>query len=253
MDDFMNKEIKITGVLLKLFLLVAVLSLFVSAQDETAEYNYEDGSNKKAVLGIQKSFKDEPFHSGDALSVKIFPDTNAFPNGIYFIDDQGFAEFPIIGLVQVSKFTEIELVDTLKKAYLNHLPYPNIQVRPLIRATLLGGFQRPGLYWVDPRTNLWSLIQKSGGPLRGDGIKKVKWIRNSLSITDNITPYYESGNSLNSIGFKSGDQIVVTRRPKRHFGEVFLRDVLPLITGTLTTLTAALSGYMAFQVYKNQE
>ena len=41
---------------------------------------------------------------------------------------------------------ESTFVDIVKNAYIDYMPHPNVQVRPMIRAALQGGFGQPGLY-----------------------------------------------------------------------------------------------------------
>ncbi len=194
-----------------------------------------------------------PFMPGDALEIKVYPDTISFPNGIYTIDDKGYAYLPILGYKKVTDKSVSKVESLLKEAYVNYLPQPNIQVRPLIRISLLGGFYRPGLYWVDPRGNMWNIIQYAGGTAREDGLEKLKWRRNRVTISKDLIPYIESGESLQSIGFKSGDQVRVTQRPQRRFWDVFRSDVLPLLSFTISAVASAASVYMAYQMYQERQ
>lgn len=192
------------------------------------------------------------FTPGDAIEIRVFPDTTSFPNGIYPIDDRGFVYLPIIGYMKVSDKTTSTVESYLKDAYVNFLPQPNVQVRPLIRASLLGGFLEPGLYWIDPRENMWNLIERAGGTEREDGIEKSEWKRSNVTITKNLVPYIESGKSLETIGFKSGDQILVTPRPKQSFSDVFRMDILPILSVTLTAVTTAATAFIAYSTFQDR-
>ncbi len=195
---------------------------------------------------------DQIFTPGNALKLTVYPDTAGFPNGVYIIDDNGYVDFPIIGYKKVTDKTISRLESLLKDAYVEYLPQPNIQVRPLIRASVIGGFHVPGLYWIDSRESMWSLIQRAGGTIREDGIEKVKWRRNNETIVKNCVSYIESGKSLRSIGFESGDQVTVTPRPKQRFWDVFRGDVLPMLTVTLSAMASAASVYMAYETFKDR-
>lgn len=185
------------------------------------------------------------FTPGDALEVKIYPDTASFPNGIYHIDDNGYVDFPIIGMTKVSERTPDDVENILKEVYISYLARPNIHVRPLVRVSLIGGFYRPGLYWVDSRVGMWNVIQLAGGTTRDDGLKKLKWERNGQILTSNLIPYVESGKSLHSIGFKTGDQIYVTSKQKKEFWDVFTGDILPLVTFSLTTIVSVTTAFLS--------
>ena len=183
------------------------------------------------------------FTAGDALEIRLFPDTSSSLNDVYPIDGAGFADFPILGLIQVTNRSEAQLIELLRPAYLDYLHYPNIQIRPLIRVGLLGGFQNPGLYWIDPRLSLWSAIQVAGGPQREDGVRKLRWERDRMTVKYDLVQDYQSGQSLRQIGFRSGDQIRVTASPLRTKWEVFRQDVLPILSFALTSAISALTLY----------
>ena len=50
-----------------------------------------------------------PFKPGDGIYIGTLPDTLSFFNRVIAIDDMGFAEFPIIGRVEVTKMSISEL------------------------------------------------------------------------------------------------------------------------------------------------
>jgi len=189
---------------------------------------------------------DKYISPGNGIQLTVFPDTSGFPNGIYQINDHGCVQFPIIGEVNVKTISLIELQEIVKKAYTPYLNYPNIEIKPVIRVSLLGGFYQPGLYWVEPTASLWDLVKLGGGTIREDGVNKIKWIRESKQLSQNIPMLYQSGQSLATIGFKSGDQIRVTTRPKETFGDIFLTRILPILSFTLTTVTSAATTYLLF-------
>jgi protein involved in polysaccharide export with SLBB domain len=186
---------------------------------------------------------DLSFQPGDALRVSVLPDTG-FLNTIFLIDDQGRADFPVIGLVTVTDYTPDELAEKLRAEFIDYMRYPTLIVRPLIRVTALGGFNRPGLYYLEPRANLWHAVRAAGGMIREDGVEKMRWERGDEIISADLVKHFESGQSLQAIGFQSGDRIWLTSRQKRHGWEVFREDVLPMITFTLSTISSAATVYL---------
>jgi protein involved in polysaccharide export with SLBB domain len=179
----------------------------------------------------------QQFKAGDGLKITVYPDTLRFPNGTFTIDKQGYVDFPIIGRMKVTDKNSVELQQILSQAYVNFIPQTDIRVQPLIRATLLGGFLKPGLYLVDSRSSLWDLIQLGGGTLREDGISKLRWERNRKVLSKNLDTAYIAGTSLQDMGFQSGDQITVIAKPKMDGRDVFYQDVMPVM-GLLTSLAA---------------
>ena len=170
-----------------------------------------------------------PYRPGDALLVSTFPDTSSFLNNVFPIDDRGFAEFPIVGKVKVSAMTKRELENYLRDTFKGWLRNPNIYIKPVIRISLVGGFRRPGLYYVDQNSSLWEAVHKAGGHILEDGIYDMKWERNGKKQKGDLTQYYEAGISLQRMGFRSGDQIF-TPPISESFWAQFRNDVIPLIT-----------------------
>ncbi len=191
------------------------------------------------------------FKPGDALIVSVLPDTG-FLNNVFLIDDQGRCDFPVIGFVKVTDYTPRQLSEKLRQDFIDYLRYPSLKVRPLMRVTMLGGFNRPGLYYLEPRANLWDAVHRAGGMAREDGIKKMRWERGKEIVSDDLVEHFESGKSLQAIGFQSGDQIWMTTRPKRYFWDIFRQDVLPLITFALSTVSTTATVYLTVDAILNR-
>lgn len=219
------------------------LSLFGDGEPDTA---LSTGANTADVRPL-------PFRPGDALEIRTFPDTAAFPAGFYPIDGEGYVDFPIIGYIKVTNMSADALANLLAQKYVDHMRYPNMTIRPRIRVTLSGGFDRPGLYWIDPHASLWETLQTAGGTQRRDGMQKLKWERNNVIVNDDLVPVVEEGKSLYQIGFKTGDQLTVLVRPERTGWEVFRVEVLPVISITLSTAISAFSIYNTMLLYRSYQ
>ena len=185
------------------------------------------------------------FTKGDGVLLSIYPDTALFVKGAYHIDDEGCVFLPIIGKVKIDTMSEKNLSEYLNTTYLQYLRYPNMQAQPLIRLSLLGGFQKPGFYYISPTASLWDAIALAGGTVREDGLKKIYWERKGMRQTSDLLPLIESGQSLETLGFQSGDQLWVTHAEKRGAWNVFTSDVLPLLTVAVTGVSAASTIYYA--------
>lgn len=168
---------------------------------------------------------------GDVLRIKAFPDTGSFISGNYIILDGGFIILPILGIVQVTHLSVSGLTDYLTNGYGKYLAYPSMQVEPLIRLSLLGGFIRPGMYLVNPLYPFSSALSAAGGTIRDDGLKLMRWERSGTVIATDLTSKVEGIQSLYAMGFKSGDQICITLRTKR--------DRLPVASFIVSTLIAS--------------
>ncbi len=231
----------------KLFIVLLSFWLTSSAQTDYFKSETSKVDSSQSVQGHDYFFK-----AGDAIKISIYPDTALFLNGFYHIDSYYYINLPMLGLVSVKDKTRNQFIEFLKKQYGDYLRFPNINVTPYIRVSFFGGFYKPGLYWVENRSSLWDAMQIAGGINRDDGLKKVRWERDGTIMSYNIIKNFQSGSSLESIGFKSGDQLCVTSRPNQQFWESFRNDVVPILSITLTALTTALTAYQTYKVYNNK-
>jgi len=188
-----------------------------------------------------------PYLPGDAVRISIFPDSAKLLSGDYPIDDQGYIDLPKAGLVYISKLSKEEFIGFLKETFVDYLRYPNIQVRPLIRVGMVGGFNQPGLFLVDPRNNLWELISHAGGAKREDGLSLISWERNGTVVSKTLIKQIESGISLSAMGVQSGDQFRVTERPRKEGWDIFKEDVLPVLSFAITAVATTFTVFLAIQ------
>lgn len=163
------------------------------------------------------NYSRQDFVEGNAMEISVYPDTSSFLNNVYPIDGDGYVYLPILGKVKITQMDKSGLRDFLISKYTEFLKFPNIQVRPLIRASILGGVAKPGLYYVDPANSFWHIVQIAGGTIDEDGLKKMRWKRNNEDVSGNLIPILQSGKSLEQIGFRSGDQIWIPTPNKPGF------------------------------------
>lgn len=157
------------------------------------------------------------FQPGDAVLIQIWElyqdeRRNINLSGQYPIDTEGFIIMPIIGEVKVKGLTSYELMQTLKDKFVLYLKNPYIYVRPLIRVTLQGAFNRPGSYRVDPSRSLWDLIDMAGGPASNCDIGRIRVERGGDVVIEDLLNSFEKGYSLEEIGVETGDQIIAPAR-----------------------------------------
>lgn len=175
----------------------------------------------------------KPFKKSDGVKVDMYIDSTSFLNKTYPIDDRGYVEFPLLGKVHITNMSKKELKDFIRKNFRNYIRYPDFDVKPMVRVALHGGFQRPGLYYVDINSSLWDIIYDVGGTIREDGIYEMHWERLGDEESEEVTKLFESGISLRAMGFKSGDQIWTPSPDARTIWDT-MRDVMPLLTFSTT-------------------
>ncbi len=222
-------------------------------QEDTAAHKIQSvpatQTSRAEKLGSTGGF----VNAGEAIRIYAFPDTNSFINGFYPVDGKGRIYLPIIGKMDVTGMSEKDFLDSLKAQYISYLRYPNLQVRRLIRISLLGGFQKPGLYFIDPDYSLWDAVFQTNGTIREDGLKRMKWERDRKIVSDDIIPFYQSGQPLSTIGFHSGDQLWTPTEPKSNWWNVVVKDImLSQVFPIITTSASIFISYMMYKTYQSR-
>jgi protein involved in polysaccharide export with SLBB domain len=192
------------------------------------------------------------FMPGDGLWISTFPDTSSFLNRTFPIDDRGYVEFPLVGKVQVSAMTEQQIVSFIKNNFRQYTRSPHVTIKPMLRISMIGGFIRPGLYYVEYDNSFWNTIRLSGGPSLEDGIKDMQWERDGESMMDDLTPFFERGISLRNMGFKSGDILWTPSPTAETTGDQILKYGLPIITVTTSLIMMWLYYQQTLLIYTSR-
>ena len=220
----------------QLALLMLYLLIYISFQPVQESLYAETPNPEPPQQRSNVSFSQPTFKAGDAVQISVYPDTSSFLHNIFPIDGEGAINLPMLGKVVIIKMSKSELEEFIKNNYSQYLRVPNVQVQPLIRASLLGGFNEPGLYFVDKYATMWDLVRMAHGTTMEDGLKKMKWERNKKTVHSNLIPFFESGKSLTDIGFRSGDQIWAPSPDRTSFLDRLVQ-FLPFVTTAITGLT----------------
>ncbi len=173
------------------------------------------------------------FAKGDAIRVKVWQpwrmaEGNAGIedlNGDYAIDNQGNILLPLISEVKVVGHSAKSLSDLIKEKLIPFLKDPFVSITPLIRVTVQGAVNRPGAYLIPPNASLWEIIETAGGPTEKSELKNMFTERGGRVAIKNLLKSFESGYSLQDIGIRTGDQIIVPSKNPFTY-----RDVLGFVS-----------------------
>ena len=146
---------------------------------------------------------------GDVLKIVVWGQSEY--SGDYQIDERGVLEYPVLGELQVRDLTVAQLRDRIRQALETIFNSPFVTVRPQFRMAVLGKVERPGLYVVDPTLSVLDVVALAGGPSASGNLNGVRLLRGgdqvSLALEGGIR-----GRTLQEIGVRSGDQIIVPRK-----------------------------------------
>lgn len=163
------------------------------------------------------------FQPGDAVRIQIWElfeeeKRNLNLSRDYPINPEGYIIMPFLGEVKVKDLTAYELMQILEQRYSEYLKNPYVYVRPLIRVTMQGAFNRPGSYRTDPSSSLWDLVALAGGPRQDADLKRITVERGGKVVIRDVLNAFEKGHSLEDVGIESGDQMIVPRRRQIDLG-----------------------------------
>lgn len=223
-------------------LLSGLLLMTTGYAGETEKDDINDNNHPTTTPPQEPATGGRIFVPGDAVFISTMPDTTSFLNGLFPIDDRGFVELPIHGKAKISHMSEAEFINFIRENFRDYLRFPNLQVKPMIRLSVLGGVRRPGFYYFDANRSLWEVIYEVGGTLDEDGLKQMRWERNGGAIEKNLIPYLQTGISLREIGFRSGDQIWVRTPSKPGFWQN-ARTVLTAIAAVASLVAVYITVY----------
>lgn len=132
-------------------------------------------------------------------------------SGQFEVDEHGMLAYPGIGDIQTGDLTVTQLREQIRKGLETIFNSPFVTVSPQFRVAVLGTVQRPGLYTVDPTLSVLDVVALAGGPATGGDLNGVRLLRGGeqtrLRLEGGI-----KGHTLEEIGVRSGDQIMVPHK-----------------------------------------
>ena len=146
-----------------------------------------------------------PLAPGDMIRLRFWQEPAL--SGDFPVDERGLVTLPVLGLRQVTLWPADQVKGQLIRDYSLQLRDQPAQVTMLRRVRVLGAVRNPGLFHVDPTMALGDVVALAGGPTPDAKEGQLRLYRNGRLLRARL-----DGTST-VIGLRSGDQIVVPRRP----------------------------------------
>ena len=147
---------------------------------------------------------------GDILDVTVWQQPNY--SGQFKVDETGTIRYPVIGEISVLGRTVAEVRAALVDGLGQIFNAPFVTVTPQFNIAVLGEVRDPGLYTVDLTSTVLDVVASAGGPSPTGNINKIRLLRAGRDIRLRLADDRVGGLSLQAVGLRSGDQIVVARR-----------------------------------------
>ncbi len=155
-------------------------------------------------------------------------------SGQFQVDEEGQIHYPVIGTIQTNGLTVAALRDTLRTGLERLFTNPFVTVTPLFRVAVLGHVRNPGLYTVDPTLSVLDVVALAGGPASAANMDRITVYRGGAATVMSLEDVIMHGETLQNMGVRSGDEIMV---PRKWFAREDWVIVLQVMTLALTTAT----------------
>jgi polysaccharide export outer membrane protein len=175
---------------------------------------------------VSNSSSTYPLRPGDILRVEVWGQQQF--SGQFLVDETGHFPYPLLGDLQVTNLTVAQLRERIRQGLDSLFKNPFVAVFPLFRIAVLGEVQHPGLYTVDPTLSVIDVVALAGGATQYGDLHKIRLLRGGGEQQVS----FGQGRTLQEIGIRSGDQILVARRS-------FTRDDLTLLLGLIQVALSA--------------
>ncbi len=133
-------------------------------------------------------------------------------SGQFQVDEDGKLTYPVIGEINAGELTVAALRDTLRTGLERLFTNPFVTITPQFRIAVLGEIQRPGLYTVDPTLSVLDVVAMAGGASPVGNLGKIRVLRSGAETRLSFEQEAIRGRTLQEIGVRSGDEIIVPRR-----------------------------------------
>ncbi|NIN13421.1 MAG: hypothetical protein GTN62_11305 [Gemmatimonadales bacterium] len=147
---------------------------------------------------------------GDVVRINVWGHEEY--SGQFQVDEEGRIHYPILGAIHTSNMTVAALRDTLRAGLERLFTNPFVTLTPLFRIAVLGEVQTPGLYTVDPTLSVLDIVALAGGATRVGNLGKIRVFRSGAETRFSFEQATIRGRTLQEIGVRSGDEIIVPRK-----------------------------------------
>ena len=179
--------------------LLCILFLAVTAAPTTAQDQDTVGSGASYML-----------RPGDVLQIVVWGQEEY--SGSFKVDETGKIPYPVLGEIDTRGKTMAQIRDEIRAALSQIFNAPFVTVTPQFNIAVLGEVRNPGLFPVDPTQTVLDIVAMAGGPNPNGNINKIRLLRGGQTLDLRLERDRVGALTLQEVGLRSGDQIMVARR-----------------------------------------
>jgi protein involved in polysaccharide export with SLBB domain len=140
----------------------------------------------------------------------------------FVVTSERYLELPDVGRIDLAGVLRSELDDRLQERIEAFVNDPIVHVQTGIRVGFSGHMAAPGFYVLPPDMPLSEAIMFVGGPSEEGNVSKLRVVRGKDRILDGqqLQVALRQGRTLEELGMRTGDEVVVPRRSVFAPGEI---------------------------------
>lgn len=147
---------------------------------------------------------------GDVLQIVVWG--QAEYSGSFKVDETGKIPYPVLGEIDTRDKTMTQIREEIRAALSQIFNAPFVTVTPQFNIAVLGEVRNPGLFPVDPTQTVLDIVAMAGGPNPNGNINKIRLLRGGQTLDLRLERDRVGALTLQEVGLRSGDQIMVSRR-----------------------------------------
>lgn len=161
------------------------------------------------VSSGQQSYTLRP---GDIVDILVWgqPDFS----GQFQVDETGRIRYPVLGEVDTRDRTVADVREAIRTGLEEIFNNPFVTITPRFRIAVIGEVRAPGLLTVDPTLSVLDVVALAGGYTTNGKIDDIRLFRGGQELNLGLRTEEMGGVTLQAVGIRSGDQIVVPRKAR---------------------------------------
>ncbi len=148
---------------------------------------------------------------GDVVKVQVFGHEEM--SGEFPIDENLNVTLPVVGEFSVRGMSIADLRARIRHEIGQLYTQSLVTVTPKYRVAVLGEITKPGLYSVDPTMTVYDVLAEAGGPTHDARESRIRLLRGGQEYQVTLASQAVARATLRELGVRSGDQILVPRKP----------------------------------------
>jgi protein involved in polysaccharide export with SLBB domain len=216
-----------------------LLASRAALEERVAELEASGGGVASAELvALRRRLKEGDFQVGDRVFLSV--DGEEALTVTFTVSRVQTVVLPGIGTVSFAGVLRSELEDRLTRVVAQYVRNPSVRASALIMLSVTGDVARPGYYALPVTALVSDAVMAAGGGTRDAKLKDVRVERSGKTLWDAkvVADAVAQSRTLDELGLRSGDQVVVPARGRGNAeSNIRLLALVLSIPVTIYTLT----------------